>query len=214
MTTGRNLIVYVSEYLQKGGVIMINKSKSKSQRRMSREERREQILESALNVFIKNGYNGATTVDIAKEAGISEVTLFRYFDSKKQIFTEAIEPILVTSLKESIVASKDLDPIKKLKYILKDRIRFISDHHEVIKLILMENQINPEVANFDYINQIASLLRESIKEAGIEFRDNDFSIRLLMGSILSFLYLPEINKEKIDRYVEEFIFTIAKNNIS
>ena len=193
---------------------MINKSKSKSQRRMSREERREQILESALNVFIKNGYNGATTVDIAKEAGISEVTLFRYFDSKKQIFTEAIEPILVTSLKESIVASKDLDPIKKLKYILKDRIRFISDHHEVIKLILMENQINPEVANFDYINQIASLLRESIKEAGIEFRDNDFSIRLLMGSILSFLYLPEINKEKIDRYVEEFIFTIAKNNIS
>ena len=214
MTKERNLIVYVSEYLQKGGVIMINKSKSKSQRRMSREERREQILESALNVFIKNGYNGATTVDIAKEAGISEVTLFRYFDSKKQIFTEAIEPILVTSLKESIVASKDLDPIKKLKYILKDRIRFISDHHEVIKLILMENQINPEVANFDYINQIASLLRESIKEAGIEFRDNDFSIRLLMGSILSFLYLPEINKEKIDRYVEEFIFTIAKNNIS
>lgn len=195
---------------------MINKSKSKSKskRRMGREERREQILESALNVFIKNGYNGATTVDIAKEAGISEVTLFRYFDSKKQIFTEAIEPILVTSLKESIVASKDLDPIKKLKYILKDRIRFISDHHEVIKLILMENQINPEVANFDYINQVASLLRESIKEAGIEFRDNDFSIRLLMGSILSFLYLPEINKEKIDRYVEEFIFTIAKNNIS
>lgn len=195
---------------------MINKSKSKSKskRRMGREERREQILESALNVFIKNGYNGATTVDIAKEAGISEVTLFRYFNSKKQIFTEAIEPILVTSLKESIVASKDLDPIKKLKYILKDRIRFISDHHEVIKLILMENQINPEVANFDYINQVASLLRESIKEAGIEFRDNDFSIRLLMGSILSFLYLPEINKEKIDRYVEEFIFTIAKNNIS
>ncbi|TAH59811.1 MAG: TetR/AcrR family transcriptional regulator, partial [Gottschalkiaceae bacterium] len=73
-------------------------------KRMTKEERREQILESALNIFVDKGYNGATTVDISKEAGISEVTLFRYFDSKKQIFMEAIEPILVTGLKESIVA--------------------------------------------------------------------------------------------------------------
>src|SRR5690554_4941869 len=128
---------------------------------MSREERREQILESALIVFIENGYDGSTTIDIAREAGISEVTLFRYFDSKKQIFVDAIEPILITSLKESIVASKTMEPMEKLKYILKDRISFISEHHEVIKLILMESQINPEVADFDMINQMTSLLRDS-----------------------------------------------------
>ncbi len=50
---------------------------------MTREERRKQILESALKVFIEKGYNGSTTLDIAKKADISEVTLFRYFDSKK-----------------------------------------------------------------------------------------------------------------------------------
>ena len=71
-------------------------------KRMSKEERREQILESALSIFIDKGYNGATTMDISKEAGISEVTLFRYFDSKKQIFREAIEPILVTGLRKSL----------------------------------------------------------------------------------------------------------------
>ncbi len=181
-------------------------------KRISKEERREQILESALNIFIDKGYNGATTLDISKEAGISEVTLFRYFDSKKQIFMEAIEPILITGLEESIVESKDLRPKEKFKSILKSRIKFISVHHEVIKLILMESKINPEVADFNYINQIILKLKGSIKEAGIELRDEDFSIRLLMGSILSFLYLPEINEDKIDEFIDNFINMIVENN--
>ncbi len=186
--------------------------KNNTDKRMSKEERREQILESALNVFIEKGYNGSTTMDIAKEAGISEVTLFRYFDSKKQIFMDAIEPILVDSLKESLVVSKDLGAMEKLKYILKDRIKFISEHHEVIKLILMESQINPEIADLDFINQITSLLQNSIREAGIDLKDDGISLRLLMGSILSFLYLPESNDEKINNYVESFINIIIKNN--
>ena len=184
--------------------------KNNTSKRMSKEERREQILESALAVFIENGYNGATTMDIANRADISEVTLFRYFDSKKQIFMEAIEPILITSLKKSLELSKDLEPMEKLEYILKNRIKFISEHHEVIKLILMESQINPEIADFDFINQITSLLKSSIIEAGIELQDDDFSLRLLMGSILSFLYLPETDDREIDNYVKNFIETIIK----
>ena len=184
--------------------------KSNTNKRMSREERKEQILESALNVFIEKGYNGSTTVDIAKAADISEVTLFRYFDSKKQIFMDAIEPILITSLKESLEESKDLEPMKKLEYILNNRIKFISEHNEVIKLILMESQINPEIADFDFIYQITSLLKASIKEAGIELQDEDFSLRLLMGSILSFLYLPKINDIEIDNYVIKLIDKIIK----
>src|SRR5699024_9293755 len=150
------------------------------------------------------------TMDIAKEADISEVTLFRYFDSKKQIFMDAIEPILITSLKESLELSKDLEPMEKLEYILKNRIKFISQHYEVIKLILMESQINPEIADFDFINQITSLLKDSIMEADIELQDDDFSLRLLMGSILSFLYLPETDDNEIDNYVKNFIETIVK----
>jgi len=187
--------------------------KSNTSKRMNREERRKQILESALNIFIEKGYNGSTTMDIAKEAEISEVTLFRYFDSKKQIFLDSIEPILVSSLVESLVASKDLETIEKLRYILKGRIKFISKHHEVIKLILMESQVNPEIADFNFINQITSLLQDLIKEADIDLMDEDISLRLLMGSILSFLYLPEVNDEEINIYVESLINIIINNNI-
>lgn len=182
----------------------------KINKRMTRKERRKQILESALKVFIEKGYNGSTTLDIAKKADISEVTLFRYFDSKKQMFMEAIEPILITSLKESLVESQDLEPIEKLEYILKNRIKFISQHNKVIKLILMESQVNPEVADFDFIKQITSMLKDSIKDTDIDLEDEDFSIRLMMGSILSFLYLPKIKNSEIDSYVEKLIDTITK----
>ena len=183
-------------------------NKKKKSIRMSRDDRRAQIIDSAMEVFVRKGYNGATTADIADEAGISEVTLFRHFDSKKELFMAGLEPILITSLEDSISESEDLEPIEKLKYILKDRIDFVSTHNKTIKLILMESQINPEIAEFDYIDKVLALLKDSIERAGIELEDEQLSLRMMMGSILSFLYLPETDEEKVEKYVEKLIKTI------
>ncbi len=174
----------------------------------SRDLRKAQIIDSAMKVFIEKGYNGATTAGIAREAGISEVTLFRYFNSKKELFTQGLEPILITGLENSIMASKELPAAEKLKYILKDRIQFVSIHHEIIKLILMERQINPEVVAFDYISKIVTLLKESIQKSGVNLKDEEVTVRLLMGSILSFLYFPESREEKIEEYVNNLVLSI------
>ena len=50
-----------------------------------RNERRIRILDAALNLMVKYGYKGATTRMIAQEAGVNEVTIFRYFKTKKAI---------------------------------------------------------------------------------------------------------------------------------
>jgi len=183
---------------------------AENKERTSRNDRRAQIIDSAMRVFVEKGYNGATTAGIAREAGISEVTLFRYFASKKELFAEGLEPILITGLENSILASRELPDAEKLKFILKDRIEFVSIHHEVIKLILMESQINPDVVEFDYVNKIVDLLKESIQKSGIKLKDEEVSIRLLMGSILSFLYFPESDDEKIDQYVNNLVLSIKE----
>ncbi len=180
-------------------------------KRMTSEDRKKQILDSAINVFIENGYNGATTAEIAKTANISEVTLFRHFESKKDIFMSSIEPIVFNTLRESITASKDLNSKEKLEYILTERLMLISKNREVMKLLIMESQINKELNSLNYIDKMSTLLRTTISEIGIPIKEEKFIMRLLMGGILSFLYLPEDDEEKIEDYVKNIIKFIIKD---
>jgi AcrR family transcriptional regulator len=55
------------------------------------DETRERIVQGAAQVFAQKGYEGATTRAIAQAAGVNEVTLFRHFGSKKNIFMAVIE---------------------------------------------------------------------------------------------------------------------------
>ena len=50
-----------------------------------RDKRKIRILESTLNLMVKYGYKGTTTRMIAEAAGVHEVTIFRYFKTKKAI---------------------------------------------------------------------------------------------------------------------------------
>ncbi len=49
------------------------------------EERKEQILEAAMEVFARSGFHGARMDDIAKQAGLSKGALYWYFDGKDAI---------------------------------------------------------------------------------------------------------------------------------
>jgi AcrR family transcriptional regulator len=54
--------------------------------RKSAEERRDDILDAALEEFAERGLHGASTEAIAKRAGISQPYVFRLFGSKKDLF--------------------------------------------------------------------------------------------------------------------------------
>ena len=56
-----------------------------------REVRKEQILESALNVFKSSGLDATTMDEIAKEADFGKATLYYYFSSKEEIFIELLD---------------------------------------------------------------------------------------------------------------------------
>jgi TetR/AcrR family transcriptional regulator, cholesterol catabolism regulator len=59
-------------------------------KRMSSEDRREQILECAMKVFAEHGLIGARTRDIAKECGINEALLYNHFKSKEELFIQSM----------------------------------------------------------------------------------------------------------------------------
>lgn len=180
-------------------------NKKEVRKRMNKEDRQKQILESALNVFIKKGYNGATTQEIAKAADISEVTLFRHFSSKQEIFMKGIEPIILNTLKDSIMTSKELTPTEQFKYVLTERIKLISKNHKVIRLVLMESKITGELSNLNYIDKVKDLLKIMISDMGFRMKNEQLTLRLLMGGILSFLYMPNMDEKSIEEFVNQIL---------
>src|ERR1700751_3664853 len=52
---------------------------------------KKRILAAAELVFSRDGFQGATTREIAREAGVNEVTLFRHFNSREQLLRATLE---------------------------------------------------------------------------------------------------------------------------
>src|SRR5436190_10505592 len=64
---------------------------STSQVRIPAEERRQQILELATELFARQGYQGTTTRQIAQQARVNEAIIFRHFPTKEDLYWAVIE---------------------------------------------------------------------------------------------------------------------------
>ena len=59
--------------------------------RLTADARRLAVLDTACRVFSKSSYRGATTAEIAREAGISEPILYRHFGSKRDLYLACLD---------------------------------------------------------------------------------------------------------------------------
>src|SRR3954463_5536864 len=62
-----------------------------ARKRLSAEDRRAAILDSALEVFSRRGYNGASIDEIATAAGISKALIYEHFPSKRDLHVSLLE---------------------------------------------------------------------------------------------------------------------------
>jgi AcrR family transcriptional regulator len=59
--------------------------------RLPAAERRQELIEAGLRVFLSGSYSGATTAEIAREAGVSEPILYRHFGSKRDLYFACLD---------------------------------------------------------------------------------------------------------------------------
>lgn len=77
----------VSACMQPSAPQLVRKRLSSS----SADQTRERLLDAAAETFSRDGIQGATTREIARRAGVNEVTLFRHFKSKEQLLRAVLE---------------------------------------------------------------------------------------------------------------------------
>ena len=84
--------------------------------------RKQEILDGAIKVFARKGYDKTTTTDIAKELQISQGLCYRYFPTKEAIYDAALEKYADMIAQENM-RKTDLDiPIRELINHITDRM--------------------------------------------------------------------------------------------
>ena len=58
---------------------------------MAGSDRRNQLLDAALEVFSRKGFEGTTTKEVAAAAGVTEAIIFRHFPSKQALYTAVLD---------------------------------------------------------------------------------------------------------------------------
>src|SRR5215467_9401581 len=74
--------------------------------RLPSSDRREQILDAAMDLFARLGFRGATTRRIAEAAGVNEAIIFRHFPSKEDLYWTIIEAKCQTAGRNKIIRDR------------------------------------------------------------------------------------------------------------
>ena len=71
--------------------------------RQSSQERQASLIQAAATLFAKKGFNGTTTKEIARAAGVSEALVFKHFPTKRALYAAILaEKVTVGALLEAI----------------------------------------------------------------------------------------------------------------
>jgi TetR/AcrR family transcriptional regulator len=91
-------------------------------RQRSRASIERRILDAAESVFAEAGFNGATTAEIARRAGIPKANLHYYFNTKDELYQQVLTGIINTWLHTADEITAEADPARALAHYITAKI--------------------------------------------------------------------------------------------
>ncbi|HTZ17349.1 MAG TPA: TetR/AcrR family transcriptional regulator [Dissulfurispiraceae bacterium] len=184
---------------------------------------KEKILETALKLFSRKGYLGATTKEISAESGVAEVTLFRHFSSKEALFEEVLSTYsFLPALREIMPSVRNKPYEQALTEIASAHLDILCKRANLIKIMHSEVHIYPEKIRkiyFTYIDEIfrtlAAYFDEMQKKGYLRKFDSFLAARAFFGMFYAYFasahifmfnkYNPHDTKCLIREYVGFFV---------
>ncbi len=179
----------------------------------------EKIIEAAYRCFSEKGYLGTKTKEIAENAGISEVTLFRHFKTKAAIFEAVIRNYSILSdLRKVVLEGSRKNLEETLEYIAERIYLTLKEKKRFIKILLSEITSYPgEITKIydSFFNELDSALLGILKkEKGLQLKENlnlKFAVRGFHCMLFGFFQTNEIflkrefSREEIKSAVNTFV---------
>jgi AcrR family transcriptional regulator len=169
--------------------------------RLTAKKRR--IIESALVCFADQGFDATSTAEIAERAGVAEATIFRHFNTKKELLVRLVKPIaghvlIPAALEElaEIQAKADGDFRNLATAVMRSRLAFADRYAPLIRIVVQELPLRPELRQLLFSESLAEGLAtlveamESLKGRG-QIRSDIPPTRMIrwFGSLMAGYYL-------------------------
>ena len=184
-----------------------------------KQDRRQQIIAAAMELFAKKGFRGTTTRDLATQAGVNEAIIFRYFKTKEELYSAIIEH----KAGERDLHREELERLAALdndEEFLQAVGRSFLEKHETdttfMRLLLFSalegHQLSDMfVSSMAARHPIAKYIERRIHDGAFRQLDPQLAARALIGMLAGFIMWQEIfgfkNKQPRDR--EEVVRTFV-----
>ena len=170
------------------------------------DQRKQQILDSALTVFSRKGFGKATIPDISQEAGVAVGTIYNYFDSKRDLLVSLIANFIIAEPLFNILeqpSNTDLDEVTIFNSIIENRLSFGFERFDRISFVLGEVQRDADLRKKfaqDIVKPLMELsekhLEARISSGSIRSLNTDIVARAIAGMMIGFTLINRIEGEK------------------
>jgi len=147
-------------------------------RRLSAEDRRRQIVQSAIELFARKGFEGTTTKEIALAAGVSEALIFRHFPTKQDLYSAIIDfkmkecrHVLQEELREAMAHRDDRAFFVRLA---EEILRMYREDADFIRLMLFSALEGHELSRMVYETHVAEMFEELVAYIARRIRERAF----------------------------------------
>ncbi len=187
-----------------------------------KEQKREQIIQSALSLFAIKGFYSTTIPDIANALKMSVGNMYNYFKSKDILAKEIIKYIsayLGQKIRE--INEQDISTEEKTKKIIEVYFKTATSKPEMIDYFLRIYLSNREVfldgcegmiCVNEFVTEIMIYFEEGVKCG--DLRDQDFfsAFGLFMGYLGGMVFLKGENilPQELDAYIDDISYNIYR----
>lgn len=178
----------------------------------------DQVLEGAREVFMRDGFEGASVDEIARAAGVSKATLYSYFPDKRLLFSEVARVECNRQAEEALEVLGTGAPIEEVLREAATRIVrfFLSDFgQQVFRICVAESYRFPELGRRFYESgpalvrdRMSTVLTPYVKRGELEIDDMDLAANQFGELCKSDLFVRslcgvcgEVTQADIDRVV-------------
>ena len=145
-----------------------------TKRKRRAEERRKQLIDTALGLFAAKGFESTTTKDIAEAAGVAQGLIYHYFGGKEELLFAAAERHgFLPRLRVILAASGERPAREVLPRVVQDFRALLGEKDDLVRVFFRESQVNPDVGR---------KLAETIGE-GVELLSGYLGARIATGEL-------------------------------